>query len=877
MNRNVKSVLSFIIIFSLLLTGYTSMVSAASTAENTGEKAALLSYLGVTEQGLQLQGTLSRKDAVKYAVLLKRYTLAAPEGIFHDVPADDTYAAYIETVCHNGLISMNQEKTFRPDDSIMPLELIKILVHVCGYGTYLEYNQGLVYADSLGLLKGTGEISIHEPVSMENAIVILANALELDLMIQTSVNADGTGRFQVVKGKNILSEIYHIKKVKGVVTANEKGSIYSEKDGVSGLSIDGTVYRCKREYQAYLGYFVSAYVDTESEEIVFLTPAAKNRVLKLRSDDIQAESTKSNLVYYDKDDRNLNAKIKSDGSYFINDVYFANLESGLVRDEDFRREHSVFVLIDNDGNGTYDLVFEEQYRYFQVKTVRSDEMVIQDKLSGAEIEVIDSDVFRYGDGVTLSLEELQYNDILGVKVPENFNFSGRSEGIDFLVLQDVVKGKAYVNSPQYVTVDGTSYRLNGITADSVANKEASFYLDANGRIVAVDTTNINGGARYLYIVNIDKPDGVLGSVKAKTLDSQEGLCIKEIDEKVSVYQGHEKVFSGSEKLLEEKTTVLKKLLKVSYSAEGRIKRLELPSELAYGTSGDKGDFNRIAANTYRKRGEDVFNDLYRIPANAVAFVVPVSENDDEIYSVKTVKGISMYEDIELELYNVDNEFQVGCILVKQKDASSGPVGAEGSLFVVEKIAQSILEDGTLTLKAYGLYNGEYKGFQFLEENAKAKSFDDTTDVYGAVKRRMTAKDLACGDILLLNLDGTTINSFRVLLDQSEDPDFARQGSDDWDDVADWPIDYAFVSKAMILTNGTINAKDGNVVSYEMDIPSKGLYTKNSFISSAQNIYLVDMERNKVSKITSGSMEIKPGRRVFTTMVWGRERDLVVYK
>ncbi|MEG2584395.1 MAG: S-layer homology domain-containing protein, partial [Oscillospiraceae bacterium] len=778
------------------------------------------------------------------------------------VELTDEYATYIETAYQNGIVSLSGSGKFRPDENVAASEFLKMVIHTCGYGKYLEYNDCLRFANQHNLLVGTGDIKAEDYVSMNIAIAILSNALELDLMVQTGIDADGNGIYNVSKGENILKHVYEIKKIRGLVTANSKTSIYSEDNNVSGVKINDTVYKCKAEYETFLGYFVNAYVSIKNDEVIYLTPSNKTEVLRLKGDDILDESTKQTIKYYNENGNIITGKIKNNASYFLNDVYYANMESNIVTNETFKDSNSVFCFVDYDGGG-YDFVFEEQYTYFQVKSVDIEDLLIIEKDKNSGIEIIKEDVFKYSDGKIISINDLKYNDILGVKVSKDFEFKERTDGIEFLVLQNVVRGKATKSDEKSVRINSNTYRLNGISAESIDNKEGSFYLDANERIVAYDSSKLNTGSTYMYISKIEKVNGALGSISARVLDPNDGLCMKTFADKAHVYSGEKQLCNNSKKLFDIKTSLENKIVKVTFSDDGKIKRIDLPKKLNYGEKGQAGDFNYISATKYRKRGDDIFNDLYQVPKNATAFVVPINHADTEIYSVRTVEGISMYEDIEMEFYSVNNAYRVDCVLVKEKDASSGPVSAEGSIFVVDQLAKSLTDDGDTTITAYGMYNGEYKSFKFIEEDSKAKTFNDNKDIYGAVKRKMVASDISCGDVLLLNLDGSTISSYRVLLDASDDPDFARQGSDDWDDVADWPIDYPFVNKAMLLTNGVLKNREDDTLTYEMNIPSKGIYTKNSFLSNLQHVYVVDMKEGKVFNSKINSSDITMESKIFT--------------
>ncbi|MEG1441818.1 MAG: S-layer homology domain-containing protein, partial [Oscillospiraceae bacterium] len=490
MKINKKSLISIILIVTFILTSISfTAVTAKTAVQEETETYELLKCLKVLEEDKKLDEILSRKEATKILVKLNQYNLVKPTGIFKDVELTDEYATYIETAYQNGIISLSGSGKFRPDENVAASEFLKMVIHTCGYGKYLEYNDCLRFANQHNLLVGTGDIKAEDYVSMNIAIAILSNALELDLMVQTGIDADGNGIYNVSKGENILKHVYEIKKIRGLVTANSKTSIYSEDNNVSGVKINDTVYKCKAEYETFLGYFVNAYVSIKNDEVIYLTPSNKTEVLRLKGDDILDESTKQTIKYYNENGNIITGKIKNNASYFLNDVYYANMESNIVTNETFKDSNSVFCFVDYDGGG-YDFVFEEQYTYFQVKSVDIEDLLIIEKDKNSGIEIIKEDVFKYSDGKIISINDLKYNDILGVKVSKDFEFKERTDGIEFLVLQNVVRGKATKSDEKSVRINSNTYRLNGISAESIDNKEGSFYLDANERIVAYDSSKL---------------------------------------------------------------------------------------------------------------------------------------------------------------------------------------------------------------------------------------------------------------------------------------------------------------------------------------------------------------------------------------------------
>ena len=828
----------------------------------------ILVYLDIIGRHMDHEKSITRKEAVSYAVKMGKYDLVTPGGIFSDVPKDDPYAAYIETAVKNKLIAARTGTEFSPDENIKMADFLSILAASCGYGPYFDANNAIIKGKEIGLTNGLG-VSANSTVSARQAMILLYNALTMNIMEISMEN----GRLVYERAdKNLLQEIHNIVRIEGVVTANRKTSLYSDQDAVAGgIAIDGEKYSASQAFDKFLGYNVIAYIYDQTE-IAVVSPDDTG-ICSVGSDDLFFKSGKNKIYYYTQNDKETGIAIEDGAGYFINGVYAGSFDSDQINEGTLKNGHSVYKFIDNDNDGKCELIFDNRYSYFQMSSKDKDGNYFIDSLNLQRINLLPEDTFCYEDGMAVDFQDIKYNDIIAAANPADFDYEDRDEPVEFIVIHNVVQGKARAINDETVQIGRETYSLNGI--NNLDNKEGSFYLDANGRIIAFQGKENGNQTNYCYFAKITTKDGIEDEFVAKVFTSENRLLKLEISTKASVYAEGERVCRGNT-ILDNKEQIEGKIAKIRLDDEGKIKRIDLPKEIDYEDNGEKNAFNYIQAAEYRKSGADILNDYYRLPKSAAVFIVPYDNKDDEIFEYTTVGNIDLYEDIELSLYNVDDEFTAGMAVVKKQDASSAPVGAETNIFVVQSINEAVGPDDEVTKVVHGIYNGEEKSYMFLRGNMKAKTFDKNTTVTNPVIREnFTVADLEMGDILLINTSGNIINSYRVLLDYSKDSDFARQGSDDWDDTAAWPLPYPFANKSMILAYGHITDKTDTSISYQLTV-NDITYKKNIFTRDTSNIYVVDFNKKKIYTESIYNSKIGAGKRIFFDTIWGRLRDIVVY-
>ena len=884
MNTNTKKAVSIMCLFVLLanLLGFSVLADDMTGNEKAiEEKLSFLNKLDILQENFDPELFVKRSEAVTAVVKLSGYDIVNVKGLFKDLPIEHPDAEYIETAYALGIVS-GYGDLFKPDKHVTQAEFIKMLTVVCGYEEFAKmkggYPAGYVQAAiDAGIIKG-GLFDAGKTLTGYDMVTFLNNALNADL-VGARFTSDGKADYEVMKNYSLLDKVFKIKRIEGIITSTNKTSLYSASSLIGSIGINGNIYGCDDSLNGSLGYNVKAYINKD-DEVIHIEKTRFNDTVRLDGSEIRDSSGKEEIIYEGSAGGLKRYSLSQNAVFFYNDRYYAGLETELVKNEDLRNPEAVYILLDNNKDGEYDFIFCEEYTYIQVKSIDLNNNIIYDKLNGKQLKLTASDKFIYKDGRSAEYEDIKYNYIIGIKLnkgqqTEDLN-EDRTEPYEFLLLNDVISGNAAKISDTELNLNGESYLINKnslFTADEYNKQSGSFYTDVNGNILTYDKYDIGSKPEYAYISKIMRKDNAEETPEAKLLLDGVGLCRKEISSRAAVYEDGKRLLYGAENIISSPDTVTGRLVKVNFNKDGQISRINLPVPLEFEKRGEKNTFNFVRNRTYKKRGNVILSDMYYLPKTSKVFIVPVDASDDEVYSIKALQDISMNEDFECELYEVDDEYNAGIALIKMKDASQGNVSSEGAVFVVEDISEALNADDEMTIRIGGMINGNKQKLTFLSGDQKAKTWLSEPSTIVPVIRNITADQIKPGDILQINESSGIIQSYRVMLDVSDDEFFARQGSDDYEDSAEWAgLIYPFVSKSMLFIYGLIEEKGDSYIKVNINGSSR-----NMFAGSVQNIYLFDSSENTSENTDIRDEKIKEGDKIFVTMVWGRERDIIVYR
>lgn len=364
---------------------------------------------GFEDGTLQLQEPVTRAQAAVMTVKAMGFSgdiIESMDTPFTDVPKGHWASGYISIAHGAGVVEGNGDGTFAPEENITISQGIKIAVCMLGYGGMAEERGGYpsgytAVAAGLGLLNDI-QHGMEEPATRGDIAMLVDKALDTSRI----VNITGSAEYEKDDETyyDILMRDQELNYVQGNVTENTWTSL----TGVSSLEvgqvkIDGIPYEVgDTDIERWVGYPVKAYVKEENDGglptiVRYMINEKGSNTLVLDADDI-IRISESEIRYEQESGGAQTEKIRFQD---IPCVYNGKLLSGnelyldqiSVYDGDYR-------LIDNDGDGQYDVVFITERESFTIDRVSQ---------NGNAILFSSTESFRGESGFTFNFDDDDYH------------------------------------------------------------------------------------------------------------------------------------------------------------------------------------------------------------------------------------------------------------------------------------------------------------------------------------------------------------------------------------------------------------------------------------------------------------------------------------
>lgn len=443
-----KKRLLSLIMFIAVISGF----MAAPVYAVDDEDFYLLKAIGVYDGEISDE-EITRAEFVKYlarAAYSVDFDSIEPEGEskFTDVNAGDDGYAEIKYMADLNIVKGISENYFGASEHIFTKDALRLVGRVLRYDL-LSTDPLLSLTDSV---VESVKTPLNSPLTERNALEIISAMLDAGY-----VEYKGTNEIEISE-ISYLEGIRKIKKIKGVVYDNGKISV----DGGSTIGSDeikiGDLVLTfpKEEKEDYFGLYVTAYYNTESEEVVAIYANSKNRVIELKN----IEKFEDFCYYYYQDELSsglTKAKIKEDACIVYNG-------RSVKLDDPF--ESSMFVpdcgrviLYDIDRDNLFDYVFIEENETYVVSAADAQNEIISTKNKGGIIEYNEDWKFYNLKGEEITPEKLAENNILFVQK----DFSGKYVKV---IVSDKIAEDAVISivsdeeNPMIETEKGGKYELS---------------------------------------------------------------------------------------------------------------------------------------------------------------------------------------------------------------------------------------------------------------------------------------------------------------------------------------------------------------------------------------------------------------------------------
>lgn len=643
-----------------------------------------------------------------------------PTGIFSDVPTTDIFATPIELGASIGIINGMGDGTFDPKGNVTGEQAIKMLIHAIGYEVEAMASGGypagyVMAASSSGLLKTIDKVSLGEPITRSTAVIMLYNALHVDVLKKVSFG----GRITYVStpGVNLMTDKHNVFRVDGKVIANSsttlwasstirEGSIQIEKaDGARSIYQVGDT-----DVEDQLGKYLRLYYLLDDEEqiepliISYEVMDNKNTILEIDINNIEASETiieddgRMEVAYWidkDTDRRTTSAFVKAAPEVIYNG---AASTGGDFLDIIEGKEGSV-TLINNDNDSVFDIISITAYENFVISAINTDDYIIYDKVEDGKsitlnIDDEDADIYIVDkDGAEVAFDDLSELDVISI--------AASMEDVDRQVVRAVVSDEIVSGTiteigeedgREVITVNDTNYKLASNIDDlgriDVGN-EIDLYLDAFGKIAYTKGSSNSGSTKLgVAVKTINVTSGVATGVKIKMFTEDWEFEWLDLAGRV-VIDGvtYEKNDDKYNNIMSENTKCdimndEMRLLMYTLNSDGKIKTIDTPKVNAIedvNNSLQEDEHSFDGDVTYLAAGR-AFAMSRTLSEDARVVVVPGNEeyfDDVNAYDINThgiLEDRGDYNGSEIAFFKLDEESIYSDILLRVRGGAAATGG-----------------------------------------------------------------------------------------------------------------------------------------------------------------------------------------------------------
>lgn len=792
---------------------------------------------------------------------------------FYDVPMNHYALNSINKLVELNIISLPNDREFRPDEIITFDEACKMLVSALGYDDIAVAEGGYPggYLKMANRLKISGGISAGELLT-ENAVLMLYNALRANVEDVISISADGI--YKKANGETALSVYHGIYFDEGTLTAINGQTMYNDLTAEQGQAyIDETRYSCSADLDDLFGSYIEYYYkkDSSNRRELIYAEELSDKTTVIDSDDFLRYD--DGVVYYNKNNRE--ASISTSDSRVI--VYNGRPITTDI-DNTFLNINYGTIIVKQSENKLNNLIIIHDYTDMYVSSIsKITETVSDNKFTNSVINIKEWDnlIFKNTDGKQIEYTEIQSDVILSVK-----------KSVDKKMLYGVVSPSIATGSIERIfnegkttkiIVDGTEYSLTRKCALSQKSKlkvgsPYKFYLNIDGDVACVNTdgvTNMIPG----YLINAIKNDNSFDdNIKVRLLDQNGKRVVYETAGKVRIdgvdYTEADKMISAFPSDSGDKTKVEPQLILYRVSGE-KIKEID-----TYG-----GDASKEDKSSTLMRYLPAWNEVYyatgrfgwNIPVRdgGKVFTVPddnnISSASDKKFKAETMNasvfGV-MNRKTNNIFYKIGNESTFYDLAVIKGDAVVNMDAAY--IAVVESIYEALDDEGN-TIKAVSTFEAKSGG-------AASKTYKIDEDVnFDAVEE---------GDCIRYASDGDRITGCELLYDESSN------ALPNWKGINDtWNLyqEYPYYGDAFQLSFGYVSSKSDNVIRWAYkDQGAKdeswGAYISDNTGGSRMMIWDTEKKKAYIGDIGDVIDYDTYGRssRVILQTCWSDFRAMLVY-
>lgn len=764
--------LALIMVFGTISTASVSASLPPDMEDNSrAEAVEVLGALGImvgdAETGLfRPNDAIKRSEVAKIAVTALGLSDVAESSNYPtkypDVVDNHWANGYINVATNQNLVIGDDTGTFRPDDTITYAEAMTILVRVLGHEPSAlskgGYPAGFLVVGTENNLNRNATAAANEPATRSLVAQMMFNALTVKMMERTGY---GDELVYTVVDKTLLTNKLHTKKLNGQITATSQTAIGASSALKKGqVKLDDTIYTLADNVDAanLLGYNAVLYLreDEHGDEYVILIrpEETKNSSLTILADNFEAitDEAARKVVKYWKDKENdtktSEAYISNDATLIYNGKY-ETLDNSLINLKD---KSGKVTLLDTDRDSKYDFVFVTEYKNIVVEEVMPSSGKIIDKYGSPTITLDPNDDeldFRIEKaGETIDVSALTEWDVLSVAESKDKSV------YRIIAVKEKVEGKVTEVHDDKIKIGDKLYKIAASYTQEIAlEDEGTFYLDAEGKIAAVDTSS-TVSSNYAYLINAAKSGTVSDTLELKLFTKSGETAVYTAADKVRVNGVGGKSADEVLAALSSGGSIVNQLITFEQNSAGKIVSLHTAKDNTSTGTIDKNTFtkNLVLSNAVYKTATGKVGNV-NVNEDTIIFDIPATATSSEDYSIRNYKMFENDTPYNAIVFDMTEDYTAKAMIVTNTDYKAN---AESAVAIVTDITTVKNDQNVVVEKLYAVQDGQKIELFTAEKDLLVKGEDENK------------VSLEKGDIIQYKTNAKNeISTIRVLLDISK--------------------------------------------------------------------------------------------------------------
>lgn len=677
---------------------------------------AVLSYFNIIDGDTSPDEELTKLDFIMMlSRMLTKGTVPAAEGkrIFYDCEPTDPYAAEVEFAYNKGIINGDKEGFLRGNTKLKMTDAVVMTIRALGYETVAQQNGGyptgyLITAGKLNLTRGVSG-SYDNAITLSDASKIVFNAMNApSLEVYLEYNDD---TYMVETNKTILSSVYDVSMVKGVIDGNRYVSLPTGKGMANDeITINGMRFKeGNTDATNLLGYYVEGYFITDDYDnrTLIHVDYSKNNVIRFNADDCIWYKP-GEISYYDQlTNKEIKKKVSPLASTTVNYTPYkmtGNMKLPVSGD---------FEIIDNDDDEVYDVVRVNSYEVFVVSGKNGEGNLLYNKNNTADninLDDYELPIIKSTDGTMLGKDSLE-----GGKT----YFVQRNKDIEYLCMIELDKnatvtvGEFDVQDGDKTVTDKESNVTYGISPfyDKLSSNPTiklgdtyNFVLDIYGDICAVKSNSVSGNLKYGYLVNYTRSfRGIDETVKFRIFDSEGEFLMLTAEKRIKT-----NLYDTIKATDLVQKNISDGIIMYSVNQEGKLNELNFPVdnfEDGFKLIGETGEKN----DAMYKNQSGTIGGKILLDKDTIIFVVPEDISEEEkFYIYKSGNMVHNNYYSYSKGYSSNSEsFVSEAVVIPQE--STAMLASTSSVLVVQEVSDYYNEEtGETGKKLKGYADGVYK-------------------------------------------------------------------------------------------------------------------------------------------------------------------------